>query len=76
MIGYCLLIFRFAGNKVVIRDVADRFGVAESTCHKNIELVINFINSIASTVIKFPKTQQDKLRISEEFEQVNFIYIL
>ncbi|XP_043472988.1 putative nuclease HARBI1 [Leptopilina heterotoma] len=60
----------FAGNKSVIRDVASRFDVAESTCHLIINNIIDFLNDISSQVIKFPKTEEEKAAIAEKFQEI------
>ncbi|XP_063223145.1 putative nuclease HARBI1 [Bacillus rossius redtenbacheri] len=61
----------FAGNKSSLRDVASRFGVGESTIHRNCDRVMNFLVHIAPTVIKFPRTQEEKVKAAKDFLEVS-----
>lgn len=61
------IFYRYAGNKASLRDVAGRFGVSESTCHKIISSVMGHLCGIAYRVIKFPS---DIERLSLGFQEV------
>ena len=61
---------RFAGNKTCIRDVAAQFCIGESTFHRQCGRVMNYLNHIASNVIKFPQTKEEKAAVTNKFEQV------
>jgi hypothetical protein len=66
---------RFAGNKTCIRDVAAKFSIGESTFHRQCARVMDYLNDIAPTIIKFPDSKEKKAAIAQQFEQV-YIYIL
>lgn len=66
-----MIIFRFAGNKCALRDVADRFGIAASSGHSICTRIMLFLYDLAPNVIKFPETPEEKIKISEEFFKVN-----
>lgn len=57
---------RFAGNKVCLRDVAQRFGVCPATTYRQNDRVTDFLCDIASNVIKF----SDKETTTNEFFEV------
>lgn len=61
---------RFAGNKSSIRDVSSRFGMGESTLHRCMSRVQDFLIEIAPSVIKLPKTDEQKEQISALIETV------
>ncbi|XP_071580824.1 putative nuclease HARBI1 isoform X1 [Temnothorax nylanderi] len=61
----------FAGNKSVIRDVASRFNVAESTFHAIISNVMTFLLNIAPNIIKMPATEDRKREVAREFEEIS-----
>lgn len=67
---YILIFLWFAGNKCSYRDVADRFGIAESTVFNIINVVMNFLIDIAPTIIYFPTTTASKRALAEEFFEV------
>ncbi|XP_018305733.1 putative nuclease HARBI1 [Mycetomoellerius zeteki] len=60
----------YAGNKCVIRDVASRFNVAESTFHSIVSNVIKYLNNIAPNIIKMPDTEERKRLVAHEFENI------
>lgn len=58
----------FAGNKTVLRSVAQRFNTSVSTMHTMVERVMNFLlEDVAPLVIKFPATEVEKLESSNSF---------
>jgi hypothetical protein len=61
----------------VIRDIASRFNVAESTFHSIITNVMKYFNYIAPNIIKMPDTEERKRLVAHEFEDVCsfFIYV-
>lgn len=60
----------------MIRDVASRFNVAESTFHSIVSNVIKYLNNIAPNIIKMPDTEERKRLVAHEFENVcNFLFI-
>lgn len=67
---YLLIFLWFAGNKATYRDVADRFGIAESTVFKIINVVMDFLVDAAPTFIYFPTTAAEKRAKADEFFQV------
>lgn len=48
-----LFIYRFAANKVCLRDVSRRFGVCPATTFRRNDRVMNFLLHIAPNIIKF-----------------------
>lgn len=68
-----IVIFRFAGSKTCIRDVAIQFSIGESTFHRQMARVMNYLVDIAPRVIKFPETEDEKATITHQFEEVIFI---
>lgn len=68
---YILVFLWFAGNKTTYRDVADRFGIAESTVFKIVSSVMDFLIHIAPDIIRFPTTTAEKETLAEEFFQVH-----
>uniref|UniRef100_A0A6B0VBN9 Putative nuclease harbi1 isoform x1 n=2 Tax=Ixodes ricinus TaxID=34613 RepID=A0A6B0VBN9_IXORI len=60
----------FAGNKCCIRDVAGRFNLSEGGFHNMKERVVNYLLSIAPSVIKFPA---DLDSLASDFEEVSGI---
>ncbi|KAF2895776.1 hypothetical protein ILUMI_10400 [Ignelater luminosus] len=60
----------YARNKCCMRDVAGRFGMAESTFHGCFNRVLEYLISIAPVTIKFPEIYQARLNISRKFEQI------
>jgi hypothetical protein len=54
---------RYAGNK-------SRFGIAESTFHAILHRAMDYLLGIAAVVIKFPRTNDEKIKIANDFEQV------
>lgn len=71
---YILVFLWFAGNKVSYRDVADRFGIAESTVFKIINVVMDFLVAVAPTFIHFPQTAAAKQDLADEFFQVLYFH--
>ncbi|XP_066596552.1 putative nuclease HARBI1 [Prorops nasuta] len=69
MVLHCYI--KFAGNKVCIRDVAARFDMAESTFHFYSNNIMDFLNSIARSVITFPQTLTEKTNVAREFQSIN-----
>ncbi|KAK4887461.1 hypothetical protein RN001_003732 [Aquatica leii] len=67
---YLLSFLWFAGNKCCIRDVANRFRMAESTFFSSFQRVLEFLIAIAADVIKFPSNLERKLNISRAFEGI------
>ena len=61
---------RFAGNKSVIRTVSSRFNMAECSYFRCADRVMDFLCSIAQDVIKFPTSDDDKLKCAKDFEEV------
>jgi len=60
----------------VIRDVASRFNIAESTFHSIISNVMKYLNHIAPNIIKMPDTEEKKRLVTREFEDVyNFLFV-
>jgi len=60
----------------VIRDVASRFNIAESTFHSIISNVTKYLNHIAPNIIKMPDIEEKKILVSREFEEVyNFLFV-
>jgi len=57
---------RFAGNKVCLRDVAQRFGVCPTTTYRQNDRIMDFLCDIAGNVIKF----SDKKNVAKKFFQV------
>lgn len=68
---YILVFLWFAGNKTTYRDVADRFGIAESTVFNIVNTVLDFLIHIAPNIIQFPTTTAEKETLAEEFFQVH-----
>ncbi|XP_071581589.1 putative nuclease HARBI1 [Temnothorax nylanderi] len=58
--------YRFAGNKVYLRDVAQRFGVCPTTTYRQNNRVMNFLCDIAGNIIKF----SDKENAANEFFEI------
>ncbi|XP_025153588.1 putative nuclease HARBI1 isoform X1 [Harpegnathos saltator] len=56
----------FAGNKVCLRDVAQRFGVCATTIFRQNKRMMDFLCDIAGNVIKF----SDKENTANEFLQI------
>lgn len=54
----------------MIRDVASRFNVAESTLHTIITNVMEFLQHIAPNIIKMPDTDDRKREVADEFQEV------
>ncbi|KAK5647836.1 hypothetical protein RI129_002728 [Pyrocoelia pectoralis] len=73
----CILVFLwFAGNEAVsYRDVADRFGISQSTLFKIIRRVINFLSNLSSEVIVWP-TDDEKNEIEAWFRNKNFVGVI
>ncbi|XP_066603775.1 putative nuclease HARBI1 [Prorops nasuta] len=69
--GKLLSFLWFAGNKCSIRDVASRFNMAESTFHLVCNNIMEFLNNLAKSIIKFPETIEEKTEISNEFKTIN-----
>ncbi|KAL3240848.1 hypothetical protein MRX96_047891 [Rhipicephalus microplus] len=57
---------RFAANKSCIRDVAGRFEVGESTHHRMMYRVMDFLLDIALRIVTFP---DDMEKLSNDFKQ-------
>lgn len=60
----------------MIRDVASRFNIAESTFHAIISNVMTFLLHIAPNIIKMPATEDRKREVAREFEEVINIFII
>lgn len=45
--------------------------MAESTFHLVCDNIMDFLNNLAGSVIKFPETVEEKTEISTQFENVN-----
>lgn len=45
--------------------------MAESTFHFNSDNVMDFLNDIARSLIKFPETLEEKTKVSREFKKVS-----
>ncbi|XP_071649777.1 putative nuclease HARBI1 isoform X2 [Temnothorax longispinosus] len=60
----------FAGNKCVIRSVADLFDMSLSTTHLIIIRVINFLCDIAPSIIKFPQTAEERETNAIQFKEI------
>jgi len=71
--NHILSFLRFAGSKTCIRDVASQFSIGESTFHRQMIRVVNFLLHIAPNVIKFPQTDEEKLTLASQFERVSDI---
>lgn len=67
---YILVFLNFAGNKASYRQVADLFGVAESTVFKIVNTVMDFLVEKAPTFIKLPTTTAAKEALAEDFFMV------
>ncbi|XP_071652496.1 putative nuclease HARBI1 [Temnothorax longispinosus] len=63
---YILSFLWFAGNKVCLRNVAQRFGVCPTTTYRQNDRVMNFLCDIAGNVIKF----SDKENAANEFFEI------
>ncbi|XP_071582458.1 putative nuclease HARBI1 [Temnothorax nylanderi] len=61
----------FAGNKSSMRDVADRFDTAISTCETILSRVMNYLLSIAKDVIKFPNNDEEKDELAYRFSKIS-----
>lgn len=72
---YILVFLWFAGNKATYREVADRFGVAESTVFKVMNVVMDFLVGVAPTFIHFPVTSAAKRTVADEFFQVFYFFV-
>lgn len=59
----------------MIRDVASRFNIAESTFHAITSNVMKFLNHIAPNMIKMPDTEDRKRLVAREFEDVRKFFI-
>ncbi|XP_011858507.1 PREDICTED: putative nuclease HARBI1 isoform X2 [Vollenhovia emeryi] len=57
----------FAGNKVCLRDVSQRFGVCPATTFRQNERVVNFLIDMAPIIIKFPENKEHS---ANEFLQI------
>nr|CAI5842399.1 unnamed protein product [Callosobruchus analis] len=66
-----LMFVWYAANHVSVRDVAQRFNVAVSTCHKAIDKVIEFLVMQAPVYVKFPETELEKEQMSSGFEAIS-----
>ncbi len=53
-----------------MREVANLFGMVESTIYVCSQRVMSFLMDIAPSIIRFPVTQQEKQQAEEEFRQV------
>lgn len=53
-----------------MRDVADRFDTAISTCETILSRVMNYLLSIAKNVIKFPNNDEEKDEVAYHFSKV------
>jgi len=69
--NHILSFLRFAGSKTCIRDVASEFSIGESTFHRQMIRVVNFLLHIAPNVIKFPQTDEEKAALASQFERVS-----
>lgn len=73
MLIYCILVstyFRFAGNKTVMRIVAQVFNCSESSSFVVFNRVVEFLLNILPTIIKMPTSNDDKIQCAYEFQQV------
>ncbi|XP_018403339.1 PREDICTED: putative nuclease HARBI1 [Cyphomyrmex costatus] len=61
----------FAGNKSSMRDVADRFDIAISTCETILSRVMNYLLSIATDIIKFPNNDKEKDELAYHFSKMS-----
>ncbi|VEN56126.1 unnamed protein product [Callosobruchus maculatus] len=61
---------RFAGNKCVLRTVAQIFNTSISTMFVIIERVMSFLMSINPKIIKFPDTTDKKESVAAKFRKV------
>ena len=69
--------YRFAGSKTCIRDVAAQFSIGESTFHRQMIRVVNYLVNIAPNIIKFPQSDEEKAMLASQFERViSLQYIL
>lgn len=67
-----ILLYRFAGSKTCISEVASQFCIGESTFHRQCGRVMHHLNDIAPSIIRFPKDNEEKKAIAHHFEQVIF----
>ncbi|KAH7976128.1 hypothetical protein HPB52_008687 [Rhipicephalus sanguineus] len=58
----------YAANKTCMRDVADRFNLAESTVHRVLQRVADYLCTLGPTVLTFPR---DLEKLSRDFEKVS-----
>ncbi|VEN35233.1 unnamed protein product [Callosobruchus maculatus] len=61
----------FAGNKVCLRDVSQRFGIGTTSGFRIICRVVDFLISIAGDIICFPSSRDDKNSLANEFKKVS-----
>lgn len=45
--------------------------MAESTFHLVCDNIMDFLNNLSKSVIRFPETNEEKIEISKQFEKVN-----
>ncbi|XP_049268883.1 uncharacterized protein LOC125757374 [Rhipicephalus sanguineus] len=58
----------YAANKTCMRDVADRFDLAENTVHRALQRVADYLCTLAPTVLTFTR---DLEKLSRDFEKVS-----
>lgn len=66
----CFNICRYAANKTVIKSVAERFDMQVGTVHNILTRVVNFLISLAPTVIRFPATEQEREENARKFRNI------
>lgn len=66
-----MILFRFAGNKCCLRDVAQRFGIGQTSAFRIINRVVDYLIDTAGSIIRFPVTEEEKLFTAEEFYKVH-----
>lgn len=75
-----ILNFRFAGNKTVMRIVAQVFNCSESTFFVVFNRVVDFLLNILPSIIKMPSSNDEIIQCAYEFKQVilkyNSLYII
>lgn len=68
---YYLFVCRFAGNKSTIQSVAHKFDMTESSFYQVSDRVMDFLLSLAPTIIAMPKSNLEKESMANEFKNVS-----
>ncbi|CAI6356321.1 unnamed protein product [Macrosiphum euphorbiae] len=68
--AHILMFLWFAGNKTVMRIVAQVFNCSESSFFVVFNRVVEFLLNILPSIIKMPTSNDDKIQCAYEFQQI------